>query len=279
MNRNPILILLAVLASLFVTSNAHAVYHVQTGRFPQKDPNGSGQVLLDDLVFHGRPFAPMAMAPEIQRMYRDGANLYQYCGSNPVMNSDPLGLEFSLGGLAVVQGVQGWLDASGTLEDARQGLVTFFGLAQMIEGYSFWQEYDADWATDWSQPDDGYSGAATFAQSWDQDYDSGPVMAGIRGPGSMSRAISRAARISRLAKPPMHSIQRGIQEAQKRVGSLRRGPNNDLPHNGPTWRSEDGLRGYRLEPPHHGKGWHIDWYDWSGGKRGAGGLSGTIPID
>ncbi|MCC6320569.1 MAG: hypothetical protein IT438_03935 [Phycisphaerales bacterium] len=81
------------------------------------------------------------------------------------------------------------------------------------------------------------------------------------------------------AKPPMHKIERGLREAQKKVGSLRRGPNNDLPHNGPTWRSEDGLRGYRLEPPHHGKGWHIDWYDWSGGKRGAGGLSGTIPID
>lgn len=75
-----------------------------------------------------------------------------------------------------------------------------------------------------------------------------------------------------------------LQIVQKKMkGGLRRSANSDMPHGGPRWESEDGTRGYRIEPPHptgqhKSSGWHIDWYDWSRGKKGKGGMSGTIEL-
>jgi len=48
----------------------------------------------------------------------------------------------------------------------------------------------------------------------------------------------------------------------------------------------DSKKGYRLDPPHDGvaKGdpesiFHINWWDYTGGKRGKGGRSGAIIIE
>lgn len=93
MSRNPLLILLAVLASFLFTSNAYAVYHVETGRFLQKDPHGTGVPLITDAYwFNGR--APLVNVSGFNhhQQFRDGMNLYQYLRSNPVNRSDPLGL-------------------------------------------------------------------------------------------------------------------------------------------------------------------------------------------
>jgi len=95
MARNPLLVLLAVIASLLFTSNAHAVYNVQTGRFLQADPYATGLPILNDQArwwFHGRPPMPEVGGFNVRQHYRDGMNQYQYLRSNPPRYNDPLGL-------------------------------------------------------------------------------------------------------------------------------------------------------------------------------------------
>jgi hypothetical protein len=136
MSRNPLLILLAVLASLLFTSNAHAVYHVQTGRFLQADPNASGQPLIYNAGwFHGVAPSVAVIGFDIEERYRDGANLYQYLGSNPLTNSDPLGLFILPGPGDFITGM----------------------LESLVSEYAARQDFDVEWAMDWEMGDDWHS--------------------------------------------------------------------------------------------------------------------------
>lgn len=98
------------------------------GRFLQADPNGMGQPLLDDIAFHGRPFRPMVFAPNLRRAYVNGVNRYEYLGSNPLIRSDPFGLEFSLVGTLKAGG---WGAAIGGTSNA--------AIARLYKGES-WQD-------------------------------------------------------------------------------------------------------------------------------------------
>lgn len=86
MKRSPLIAVL--LAFMAFANNASAYYHPEIGRFMNCDPGparvGSGQIAA------GRQFAPRD--PTGTNQYADGANLYQYVGSNPVVKIDPTGL-------------------------------------------------------------------------------------------------------------------------------------------------------------------------------------------
>lgn len=136
MTRSPILVLLAVLASFLFTSNAHAVYHVQTGRFLQADPNASGQPLLDNAgSFHGAAPRLGVIDLDTEERYRDGANLYQYLASNPASHRDPLGL-------FLIPGPSDFI--SGALES-------------LVSEYAARLDFDVEWAVDWEMGDDWHS--------------------------------------------------------------------------------------------------------------------------
>lgn len=162
------------------------------------------------------------------------------------------------------------------MDQAYSGIITLFGLGAMIEGYSFWQQYDADWATDWSASDDGYSGSAMMAAYRQQAEaaESGLVMAGgVRGPGRLSMQVSRMARSVGKIKPSHARISAGLQKAQKMLGgSPPRAGRGNL--GSPQWT--DGVKGYRLDPPHPARpgrnpaelDWHINWWDNAAGTRG-----------
>lgn len=93
--RNFIALLTTVLAFVLPPAAALAEEVPGLGRFLQRDPNATGQVVLNDATwFHGR--APVVAAPyvDIQTLYGDGANLYQYLGSNPLTRTDPMGLSW-----------------------------------------------------------------------------------------------------------------------------------------------------------------------------------------
>lgn len=78
MTRNPVVVLLAVLASLLFTSNTHAVYDAYAGRSSKKDPLGTGVPLITDAyLFDGR--APMVNVSGFnhRQPFRDWMNLYQ----------------------------------------------------------------------------------------------------------------------------------------------------------------------------------------------------------
>lgn len=80
---------------------AHALYHVrnrvyspQHGRWNQQDPNQTAINLLEASVHHGRGVAAIVMAFDVEGLYGDGGNLYEYLGSNPWMRFDPMGLSW-----------------------------------------------------------------------------------------------------------------------------------------------------------------------------------------
>ena len=56
------------------------------------DPNQTAMALLSTTASHGRGIGAISIAFSMEGMYGDGLNLYQYLGSNPWTNSDPLGL-------------------------------------------------------------------------------------------------------------------------------------------------------------------------------------------
>ncbi len=67
----------------------------QHGRYLQRDPNASGQVVLNDATwFNGA--APMVDPSFVamREVYANGLNLYTMLGNNPVMHHDPLGLSW-----------------------------------------------------------------------------------------------------------------------------------------------------------------------------------------
>lgn len=76
-------------------------------------------------------------------------------------------------------------------------------------------------------------------------------------------------------------IRRALRQVHERLGRLPRGP---LGKFGNPQRG-DQVKGYRLDPAHPGApagspeaGPHINWWDYSLGKRGRGGHAGAIPI-
>jgi hypothetical protein len=133
------------------------------GRFMQADPNATGAVLVRDVIFHGQGVQPHIDEFELQSRFRDGANLYQYLHGHPWTSSDPLGLEDSdseyeedeysweafFEDLFEVMGLLSPVpDPSDIVRGALQGL---------IEDYAVRLEWDIDWASDWSMPDDAHS--------------------------------------------------------------------------------------------------------------------------
>jgi hypothetical protein len=153
--------------------NRNRTLHVGWGRFLQRDPNATGLPVQAGLGFHGDGFDASVQGFGLAVHYGDGANVYEYIGSDPLGGSDPTGLmEFSLGGQLATMAINSWDMADGMLETARIGVASGFSLASMIRGYSVFQSVDADWATDWSISDEGSSHSQSFTLGigpWEDD--------------------------------------------------------------------------------------------------------------
>ena len=124
------------LVMLFAPSLARAEYAPGLGRFLQRDPNAMGQpVTMDAQWFHSR--APTTFVPsvDIEEHYRDGMNTYQYVKSNPLTNSDPLGLFVLPGPSDFITGMP----------------------QSLVSEYAARQDFDVDWAMDWDMGDDWHS--------------------------------------------------------------------------------------------------------------------------
>ena len=95
------------------------------------------------------------------------------------------------------------------------------------------------------------------------------------GSGKLAReGVERAA-------PALGKIKAALAKAHDEVGKLPKG------QPGKFGSPQRGTRekGYRLDPPHPRakpgtpeEGWHINWWDWTAGKRGRGGREGAIRI-
>ncbi|MEX2110506.1 MAG: hypothetical protein WD802_07885, partial [Gemmatimonadaceae bacterium] len=82
-------------------------------------------------------------------------------------------------------------------------------------------------------------------------------------------------------RPALSTVKRALADVHAQVGKLPKGAPGKFgsPQRGNT------TKGYRVDPAHPNAkpgtpeaGWHINWWDWSGGKRGSGGRYGAEPI-
>jgi hypothetical protein len=142
-------------------------YSPQMGRFMQPDPNATALTLIEAASYHGRGMDAMVAAFDMQGMYGDGMNLYEYLGSSPWGRSDPLGL-FNLSPAWPIDPQSYWERQVEGLETAFNAAATFTSFADaggligavaqsLIDNYAANMEADADWAMDWSLPDDWHS--------------------------------------------------------------------------------------------------------------------------
>jgi hypothetical protein len=79
----------------------HGLYHMRNrayapglGRFLQRDPNQTAMALAESAAMHGRGLGSLSLAFDLEGLYGDGGNLYEYLGGNPWQRSDVLGLSW-----------------------------------------------------------------------------------------------------------------------------------------------------------------------------------------
>ncbi|MBX3110310.1 MAG: hypothetical protein KF743_14105 [Fimbriimonadaceae bacterium] len=128
-------------------------YMPQLGRFLQPDPNATALTLIEATSFHGRGMGALVAAFDVQDLYGDGMNLYEYLGSSPWGRRDPLGLF-----------IGDAMDAYATM-----AITAGYLAYRLTSTYADNLEHDLDWATDWDMPDDWHTRGDS---SWVRDiYD------------------------------------------------------------------------------------------------------------
>jgi hypothetical protein len=72
--------------------NRNRSYIPRLGRFAQRDPNASSNLILEAIAMNGEGMGISSLSFELENLCGDGMNLFQFVGSNPITGSDPLGL-------------------------------------------------------------------------------------------------------------------------------------------------------------------------------------------
>jgi hypothetical protein len=125
------------------------MYSPQLGRFLQQDPNATAMTLMAAARHHGKTQSALAQSFSLELRYCDGQSVYQYLGSSSWNNSDAMGLVM-------------WGDWMDTLNKGAEVL----GLAQsLIDTHNFVMSEAADWAMDWSRPDDEINELSSIANA------------------------------------------------------------------------------------------------------------------
>ena len=123
-----------------VVQMRNRAYMPQLGRFLQPDPNATALTLIEATSFHGRGMGALVAAFDVQDLYGDGMNLYEYLGSSTWTNNDPLGLFLGYDD-AIMWGVGGLRG----------------GFEEMVGQYADNMLADVEWAVDWEMGDDWHS--------------------------------------------------------------------------------------------------------------------------
>jgi RHS repeat-associated protein len=96
-----------------------------------------------------------------------------------------------------------------------------------------------------------------------------------------AKAAEEAAEAAKAAKPSLSDCKAALKKAQDKVGKQPKGAPGKY---GSPQRGTP-KKGYRMDPGHPNRppgdpesGPHMNWWDYTGGKRGSGGQSGAIPI-
>ncbi len=135
-----------------LAQNRNRVLHTGWGRYLQQDPNASGMGVLAAQSFNAASLDAAVDGLRLLGQFADGANLYQYVQGQPTLRGDPMGL-YSWGDAGQdAMDIMGMMDPIPGPGDYIQG-----ALKGMVQEYAARQEWDVDWATDWSLSDDMHS--------------------------------------------------------------------------------------------------------------------------
>ncbi|MCO6437330.1 MAG: hypothetical protein J5J06_09615 [Phycisphaerae bacterium] len=104
---------------------AEAVYDPVTGRYLQRDPNGTALLIQATMHYQG-DFPMVTVSPAYELQYGDGMNFYEYTQSTPPNRTDPSGL-FSYADVSGGMGIQGdmfghYADMAVSTVDALKGV-------------------------------------------------------------------------------------------------------------------------------------------------------------
>jgi hypothetical protein len=110
-------------------------------------------VALETLAYHGMQIESDRIPLDLQSLHSDGANFYQYLKSKPSIGADPLGLYTN------EDFFNDATDVLGLFGNPMPGPSDFIRsiLNAMVSDYSANLDFDLDWASDWSLPDDDHS--------------------------------------------------------------------------------------------------------------------------
>jgi hypothetical protein len=135
-----------------LAQNRNRVLHMSWGRYLQQDPNESGVAVLASQAFSASSMEPSVYGVRLLGQYKDGSNLYEYVQGQPTRRGDPMGLYSWEDAGQDAMDIMGLMDPIPGPGDYIRG-----ALKGMVQEYAARQEWDVDWASDWSMSDDMHS--------------------------------------------------------------------------------------------------------------------------
>jgi RHS repeat-associated protein len=136
--------------------NRNRSYLPSLGRFAQRDPNASGQVVALADWWAGRDPRIWKQGLDILSQYSDGLGLHQYVQNDPINTRDAAGLfgivDIGFGSSTIGELYQDHADRVTDIGSSAEASLT-----SMFEDYALDQLGDLLWAMDWDSPDFAYS--------------------------------------------------------------------------------------------------------------------------
>lgn len=127
-----------------ILHNRNRTVDVSRGRFFQRDPNQTGQI-VSVLASHGSYMGVAEPLMSVQGLYGDGHSLYGYLGASPIKRSDPSGLFMML---SISASTNARIQAGGQAFLAAHGAASFVqGIIQATQGQQSWLWVAADAVT------------------------------------------------------------------------------------------------------------------------------------
>jgi len=234
--------------------NRNRTYSPELGRFLQRDPNGTGMDAKASLPFMGSAPPKTGLGVDVMQWSQDGLNPFSYVRNSPLRSQDPTGLfGFSMGelmfGMTASEDLNSYyndsaIDAGMSFSDLIMGQFDVASMEQMA---------DISWASNWDEPDEGFSRSGFEVIGDDESgiVDRiGTLASGAKtefGPGSAARLVSAGVYALYDEVGELIYIGRSVDLNRRKSEWKRKGFNDFRPlYDNLTHDEMHGLEEYRL---------------------------------